>query len=154
VEEAPMIVTEMDRSQCMDLLQASRHGRLACAKDDQPYVVPITYAADGNNLYSFSLVGRKVEWMRGNPKVCMQVDAFGDGPEWRSVVAFGQYEELPDRIGWKVQRERAWSLLSREAEWWAPGALKPVAQSPAPHLFYRIVVDEVTGRHAFPDRDA
>ncbi len=149
-----MIVTEMDRPQRMILLASSRHGRLACAKDDQPYVVPITYAADGNNLYSFSLVGRKVEWMRGKPKVCLQVDAFSDGREWRSVVAYGQYEELPDRIGWKVERERAWSLLSREAEWWAPGALKPVAQSPAPHLFYRIVVDEVTGRHAFPDRDA
>lgn len=149
-----MIITEMDRSQCMALLEESRHGRLACARDGQPYLIPITYAADGDYIYSFSLTGRKIEWMRENPKVCLQVDEYADGREWRSVIVYGRYEELPDRIGWKVQRERAWSLLSREAEWWAPGAFKPVAQAPAPHLFYRIVIDEVTGRHAFPDRDA
>lgn len=149
-----MIVMEMDRSQCMALLHASRLGRLGCTKDGQPYVVPITYAADGNNLYSFSLTGRKIDWMRGNPKVCVQVDEFGERREWRSVIAYGRYEELPDRIGWKASRERAWSLLSREAEWWAPGAFKPVAQVPAQHLFYRIVVEDMTGRHGFPDPDA
>ena len=146
-----MIITEMDRSQCMDLLRASRHGRLACVGNGQPYVVPVTYAADGNNLYGFSLEGRKVEWMRENPKVCMQVDEFGEAREWRSVIAYGLYEELPDRIGWKLQRDRAWSLLSREAEWWAPGGFKPLTQAPTPHLFYRVVVEEVTGRRAFPD---
>ena len=83
-----------------------------------------------------------------------EVDEFLDGHAWRSVIAYGRYEELPDRVGSKVQRERAWTLLSREAEWWAPGGFKPVAQAPAPHLFYRIVIDEVTGRHAFPEKDA
>lgn len=146
-----MIVTEMDRAQCLDLLREQRHGRLACVSDGQPYVVPVTYAADGDNLYGFSLEGRKIEWMRQNPKVCMQVDAFGEAREWRSVIAYGRYEELPDRVGWKMQRDRAWSLLSREVEWWAPGAYKPVPHPPTPHLFYRIVVEEVTGRHAFPD---
>jgi len=149
-----MIVTEMDRSQCLALLQASRLGRLACVRDGQPYLVPITYAVDGDSLYSFSLLGQKIEWMRENGKVCVQVDRFGDQREWRSVVAYGRYEELPDLIGWKVQRERAWSLLSREAEWWTPGAFKPVGQAPAPHLFYRIVIEEVTGRHAFPEKGA
>jgi len=145
-----MIIVEMDRSQCMALLASSRHGRLACARDGQPYIVPITYAADGHNLYSFSLVGQKIEWMRANPKVCIEVDKSPNAREWQSVVAYGRYEELPDRIGWKVQRERAWSLLSQEAEWWAPGGYKPAGQPPTPNLFYRIVIDEVTGRHAFP----
>ena len=148
-----MIVKEMDRSECMALLQATRLGRLGCASGGQPYVVPITYAADGNNLYSFSLVGRKIDWMRQNPKVCVQVDEFGEGREWRSVIAYGRFEELPDRIGSKGQREHAWSLLSRDLEWWEPGALKPVGQAPAQHLFYRIAVEEVTGRHGFPDPD-
>lgn len=148
-----MIITEMDRSQCLAVLREQRHGRLACVSDGQPYVVPVTYAADGDNLYGFSLEGRKIEWMRRNPKVCMQVDVFDQAREWRSVIAYGQYEELPDRVGWKLQRDRAWSLLSREAEWWAPGGFKPVTQAPAPHLFYRIVVEEVTGRHAFEDEN-
>ena len=36
-------------------------------------------------------------------------------------------EELPDVIGHKRERERAWSLLSRHANWWEPGGLKPLA---------------------------
>jgi nitroimidazol reductase NimA-like FMN-containing flavoprotein (pyridoxamine 5'-phosphate oxidase superfamily) len=151
-EDAPMIVTNMNRADCMALLRTSRLARLACVKDGRPYVVPITYAADGDDLYSFSLLGQKIEWMRANPQVCVQVDGFEDEREWRSVVVHGRYEELPDLVGWKVQRERAWSLLSREAHWWEPGAFKPVPEPPTRRIFYRIVIGEVSGRHAFPER--
>lgn len=143
-----MIITEMDRSGCMALLETARTGRLGCVKDGQPYVVPITFAKSGGYLYGFSLVGQKVEWMRENPKVCVQVDHFDDPGEWKSVVVYGSYEELPDRIGWKVQRERAWSLLSKHADWWEPGALKPAGDAPAEHLFYRIMINELTGRES------
>ena len=146
-----MIVTEMDRTECMDLVRSNSLARLACEKSGQPYVVPITYAVDGNYLYSFSLIGQKLLWMRDNPKVCVQVDEFGESRSWRSVVVFGRYEELPDVVGAKVQRERARSLLSRRAQWWEPGAVKPVAGVPTPHVFYRIAIDEVSGRHAVPD---
>lgn len=146
-----MIITEMDRAACMALLQSTRLGRLACAKDGQPYVVPFTFAVDGNHLYSFSLEGQKIAWMRENAKVCVQVDEFGAARAWRSVVVSGRYEELPDRIGSKMERERAWSLLSREAQWWGPGSLKPVASARTPHLFYRIVIDDISGRQAVPE---
>lgn len=145
-----MIITTMDRTECLALLQASRSGRLACAKDGQPYVVPITFARDGNYLYGFSLVGRKVEWMRENPKVCVQADEFSGPRAWKSVVVTGRYEELPDRIGWKMQREKAWSLLSQQASWWEPGGLKPAGDAPTEHLFYRVSIDEMSGRQTRP----
>jgi nitroimidazol reductase NimA-like FMN-containing flavoprotein (pyridoxamine 5'-phosphate oxidase superfamily) len=146
-----MIITEMDRTECIALIRSSSLARLACENNGQPYVVPITYAADGNYLYSFSLHGQKLLWMRANPNVCVQIDQFGESREWRSVVIFGRYEELPDAVGGKVQRERAWSLLSRRAQWWEPGASKPVPHTPAPHFFYRIMMDEISGRHAIPE---
>ena len=146
-----MIITDMDRSECMALLHEARFGRLACAKDGQPYVVPISFAVDGNDLYSFSSTGQKVEWMRANPKACVQADVFDLGGEWRSVVAYGRYEELPDRIGSKIQRERAWSLLSQRANWWEPGSSKPIDEAPTGRLFYRIAIENVTGRRARPE---
>jgi nitroimidazol reductase NimA-like FMN-containing flavoprotein (pyridoxamine 5'-phosphate oxidase superfamily) len=143
-----MVITEMDRAACLGLLHATRLGRLACANEGQPYIVPISFVAEGNYLYGFSLIGQKIEWMRQNAKACVQVDEIDNRRTWRSVVVYGRYEELPDRIGTKVQRDRAWSLLSQTAQWWEPGGLKPAKDAPTQHLFYRISMDEITGRQA------
>lgn len=149
-----MIIKEMDKQQVQALLSSNRLGRLACVNDGRPYVVPITFTFSGNFLYSFSMPGQKVEWMRLNPKVCVQVDEFGQGREWKSALVNGVYEELPDRVGYKNLRERAWSLLSQHANWWEPGGLKPVTlpvASASSHLFYRIAIDNITGRQAIED---
>ncbi|MEQ1942662.1 pyridoxamine 5'-phosphate oxidase family protein [Mesorhizobium sp. VNQ89] len=147
-----MIIRELSQQACLEILAAARVGRLACASDGQPYVVPITIALAQHSLYSFSLPGQKIDWMRQNPKVCLQVDQAGRGDGWKSVVVTGTYEELPDRIGSKLEREHAWSLLSKHANWWEPGGLKPVtADIPAEHLFYRINMDTVTGRESVPE---
>ena len=144
-----MIIKELTEQECATVLLASNLGHLACAKDNLPYVVPITFAFADNNIYSFSLTGQKIEWMRENPHVCIQVDGFQKGREWKSIVAYGAFEELPDRIGWKRERDHAWSLLSKHANWWEPGGLKPLsAPAAASHLFYRIHVEKLTGRHA------
>ena len=144
-----MVITELSEHESIAILRAARLGYLACAKDGQPYVVPITIAYADHKLYSFSLPGRKVDWMRQSPKVCLQVAEFGEGRAWKSVVVEGVYEELPDRIGTKHEREHAWSLLSKNANWWEPGGLKPVtAAVPPQHLFYRINIGTMTGRQA------
>ena len=121
-----LIIREMSPEEARDLVARNRLARLACSLNDQPYVVPMHYAYAENNLYSFSSVGQKIEWMRKNAKVCVQVDEFIRAQQWSSVVIVGTFEELPDRIGWKNQRERAWSLLQRRASWWEPGGVKPV----------------------------
>ena len=147
-----MIIREISQQECISILNTERTGYLACAKDGQPYVVPITFAFTDRRMYSFSLPGQKIEWMRLNPKVGLQVTEFGEGREWKSVVVQGTYEELPDRIGSKLEREHAWSLLSKHADWWEPGALKPVtAAIPTEHLFYCINIESMTGRHAVPE---
>ncbi|KQZ87362.1 flavin-nucleotide-binding protein [Mesorhizobium sp. Root157] len=143
-----MIIAALNKSECKALLSSARLGRLACCNNGQPYVVPIQFVAEGAYLYSFSLLGQKIDWMRANPLVCVQVDEFGKNREWRSVVVNGRYEELPDRIGWKTERDHAWSLLSQHANWWEPGGMKPVPEGATPHLFYRIIIDEMTGRRA------
>jgi nitroimidazol reductase NimA-like FMN-containing flavoprotein (pyridoxamine 5'-phosphate oxidase superfamily) len=142
-----MIVRELSEQECAKVVAASSLGHLACANDNHPYVVPITYAYADNCIYSFSAFGQKIEWMRKNPNVCLQVDDFREGGGWKSVIAYGTFEELPDRIGTKRERDRAWSLLGKHANWWEPGGLKPVTSAPAPsHLFYRIRIERLTGR--------
>jgi uncharacterized protein len=143
-----MIVKELTERECADILTASSLGHLACVKDNRPYVVPITFTFADNHIYSFSLSGQKIEWMRKNPQICLQVDDFKEGREWRSVVVQGIYDELPDRIGSKRERDHAWSLLSKHANWWEPGGLKPVPAAETSHVFYRIEIETLTGRRA------
>ena len=146
-----MIVQTLSAPECTTLLVKNRLARLACARDGQSYVIPIYYAYSAHYLYAFSMPGKKIEWMRENPLVSVQVDERGTGREWKSVVVDGRYEELPDRIGHKVERDRAWSVLSKHVDWWEPGALKPTAppiSDHSPHVFFRISIEQLSGREA------
>ena len=111
--------------------------------------MPIFYAYDDRCTYSFTMPGRKLDMMRSNPQVALLVEEIGEARSWKSVVAEGRFEELPDRIGFKRERDRAWSLLSQHANWWEPGALKPVLTPLAErssHVFFRIHVEQTSGQ--------
>ncbi|CDM61448.1 hypothetical protein LPU83_pLPU83d_0077 (plasmid) [Rhizobium favelukesii] len=62
---------ELSQLECFEVFEQSRFGHLACSKDNQPYVVPIYFAYEGGIAYSFAMPGQKIDWMRGNDKVCL-----------------------------------------------------------------------------------
>lgn len=145
-----MLVQQMNRQDCIALISRSRLARLGCVKNGQPYLVPISYAFEDNHLYSFSLEGQKIDWMRTNPTVCILIDEISSPQEWRSVVVNATFEELTETSG---HRAHAWSLLqSRNPIWWVPGGGKPdqpAIGKGARHLFCRFNIVQVTGRQAF-----
>lgn len=151
-----MIILTLDAQECAGIVQANRVANLACALEGRPYVVPIYYAFDDNSLFSFSLPGRKIEWMRANPRVCLQV---GERSQqgWKSVVIDGRFEELPERTGHKREREHARQLLSAHTDWWEPGSVRPVTPlrtGRSTYIFYRVIVEEMSGREAVEERPA
>jgi nitroimidazol reductase NimA-like FMN-containing flavoprotein (pyridoxamine 5'-phosphate oxidase superfamily) len=76
------------------LLHAEVVARVGCHANGQTYVVPITYVYDGANLIGQSVEGRKLQMMRANPSVCVEVDRVTDLANWQSVIGWGHYEEL------------------------------------------------------------
>jgi nitroimidazol reductase NimA-like FMN-containing flavoprotein (pyridoxamine 5'-phosphate oxidase superfamily) len=99
-----MLIREMSREECLQVLAGARVARLACAHENQPYVVPVSLACQqpwGEEacLYGFTTPGQKLEWMRTNPQVCVEVDDISSNDQWVSVVATGRYEELPETPG-------------------------------------------------------
>ena len=74
-----MRIIAMSQAECSDLLTRISTGRLGCSLDDQPYVVPVSFSYEPDRLYIFSTLGKKVKWMRQNPKVCLQADEVGSG---------------------------------------------------------------------------
>ncbi len=69
-------------------------GRLGCTDGDKVYVVPITFAYDNGCIYGHTKDGLKIRMMRKNPNVCFETDWVEDLSNWRSVIAYGTYEEL------------------------------------------------------------
>ena len=88
-----------------ELLHKQIVGRIGCHDMDLVYVVPISYAYDDNRIYCHTYEGKKIDIMRNNPKVCFQVDEMRDMANWRSVMAWGEFQELSN------QDERTQALL-------------------------------------------
>lgn len=85
---------ELTAEQIERILHAEVIGRIGCHANGRTFVVPVTYAYDGIRLICHSAHGMKIDMMRANPEVCFEVDQVDNLANWRSVVAWGKYEEL------------------------------------------------------------
>jgi uncharacterized protein len=127
-------------------------GRIGCFEHGRPYIVPITYVFDGEAVYAHSADGLKIRMMRANPSVCFQVDQRENLANWRSVVAWGMYEELRgsaamDALTLLVSRLMPF-VISETVQLHEHGvpATGKELRNPPKHIMYRIRFTEMTGR--------
>lgn len=150
-----MFIHEMTEMACRQALAKAGFGRLGCARDNKPYVVPIYFVYDDDHLYGFTTLGQKVEWMRSNPYVCVEIDERISHERWMSVIVFGRYEELLDIPENEGIRSRAQDLLQRKVMWWEPAYISQKHRD-QPHsltpIFYRIHIQQMTGHRATSDK--
>ena len=149
-----MTVEEMTGKECLKVLEMTGFGRLGCVHENQPYVVPIYFAAQVDLVYAFSMPGRKIDWMRGNPRICLEVDTIDSATDWTSVIVLGRYEELLDTPNREDERMLAQRLLQSRPMWWEPGSLavqgEPVRPASVVPVVFRIVIEHLTGRRCVP----
>lgn len=151
-----MEVRELTHSECTTVLTHNHVAHLACTSSaQQPYIVPIyvAYDVDEETLYGFSTSGQKIEFLRENPRACVEIDEIdGKGEHWSSVIIFGHFEELTDSPAHENERKRAYELLKRHASWWVPAYLRtPEEKARNDHpslepIYFRISIDEISGR--------
>jgi nitroimidazol reductase NimA-like FMN-containing flavoprotein (pyridoxamine 5'-phosphate oxidase superfamily) len=67
---------------------------MGCTRDAQPYVLPMHYAYDGQDLYFLTTEGTKTDFIASNNKVCFQVEEVTDTSRWRSVMVIGVARKL------------------------------------------------------------
>ena len=89
-------VREMGNSWARETLGRLNYAHLACSRDDEPYVVPVHYAFDGDYVFIYTTEGKKSGILDSNPKVCLQAEDVEDNKHWVSVMAFGEVERVPD----------------------------------------------------------
>jgi len=146
-----VLIQELSSQASLDLLARTRLGRLACSQGGQPYVVPVYFAYADRSLYGFATLGKKIDWMRANPLVCVEVDEVVSPQQWASVIVSGRYEELPDTPEWRNTRAFAHKLLTHAGMWWEPAYVKTVlggVPRPLVPVFYRIRITQATGHRA------
>jgi nitroimidazol reductase NimA-like FMN-containing flavoprotein (pyridoxamine 5'-phosphate oxidase superfamily) len=102
-------IEDMSMQEMRALVERVGFGHLACARDGRPYVVPINYSYDAQNIYIFTTEGTKTAFMEANPQVCLQVEQIDDPLHWQSVMVTGRAERVtaPDEL------ERAMQQITR-----------------------------------------
>jgi nitroimidazol reductase NimA-like FMN-containing flavoprotein (pyridoxamine 5'-phosphate oxidase superfamily) len=145
-----MLIHELSAAECFEVIGRTHLARLGCARDNQPYIVPILLSFDAEHrcLYGFSAIGQKIDWMRDNPKVCVELDDISDKDHWTTVIVLGRYEEIHSVPDEAIARRRAEQLFRQRTEWWFPGAARVASRAPKDVVVYRIQIDRVSGRRA------
>lgn len=150
-----MRVIPLSQPECHELLKRVSVGRLASSLNHQPYVVPVSfsYEKERNCLYLFSTVGKKIEWMRQNPKVCLQADEIGNRSNWASVVVNGTYLELKEPK-YTAERQHALGRLSEYSNWWQTplaGRREQMSDLEVEPIFFRIDIASISGLRTLPE---
>ena len=83
-----------------------------------------------------STVGQKIEWMRTNPLVAVEVFERDGERGWRTVVIDGVFEELTAEPYYDNDRDFAWKLLKKHANWWEPGGIDADGEAPSKSYIY------------------
>jgi len=148
---------QLDPDEIEELLRNNMIGRIGCSDEGLTYVVPVSYLYDNNTILCHSRDGMKIAMMRRNPNVCFEVDEIRDFNNWRSVIAWGVYEELTEDEDIEYAQQFFTDYMLQ---------MKTEATAPPPHLqedrfreqmpdyvpaiYYRIHLQKITGRYERP----
>ena len=143
---------ELTDRQIDHVLQSQLIGRIGCCADNKMVITPVTYVYHEGYIYAHSKDGSKIRMMRLNPKVCFQVDAVETMRNWRSVLVWGEYEELTkhqDQLaGIEIMTDRlAPFIVSETVSSTNTFSKAPlIVEKGTKAVVYRIKVTEKTGR--------
>lgn len=140
-------IKNLNSEDCHKLLQRNRFGHLACHVKDDIYLVPITYTFEDGYIYSHSRLGQKIQMMRKNPHVCVQVEEVDDFFRWKSVIVWGRFEELKDDEA-KIAMRRLIQNVAVSADGNRRSELETdFAALLEMAIIYRIKIERSTGRY-------
>ena len=141
----------LNHGEIEEVLRHQIIGRIGCHADGITYIVPISYAYDGENIFAHTHEGMKISMMRKNPNICFEVDMLQNMANWQSVICWGIFEELLDpeerrnaleRLHERVLPSVASATTKLSSEWpFSPKDLNSIQG-----IVFRIRLDKKTGK--------
>ncbi len=130
---------EMASEEIERLLDSQKICRMALSDRPQPYIIALDYVyEDGEMYFHFADYGRKMDLIKENPNVSVEVDNFcSDTPNFCTITLMGELTKVTS----KAEKERAAKALKDSAD--QRGGAKNVA---ARHGFTDLDMDTLTSR--------
>lgn len=138
-------IDEMSSKEIHELLHQVGYGHLGCIHEGKPYVMPMYYYLEEEDIYLFTTVGMKTHDIDANPEICLQVEEIHAPLHWRSVIVNGRASRLTEHSdidrAMHLIKERNPTLSPAINRTWidAEGHSEAIA-------IYRIHQSEISGR--------
>jgi uncharacterized protein len=132
----------LSESEAWKIIEGGKMGRLGCVDHGEPYVVPINFLVRERQIFSHSLLGRKIQALREHRRACLQVDHIEDDLHWRSAIAFGDFEEVNNL---DERKEVLQQLLTKFPKLTPVESQLPTDTRPQPAIVFQLGVERVTG---------
>lgn len=101
-------IDEMSSQEIYELLRKMGYGHLGFTHEGKPYVMPMHYYLEGEEIYMFTTEGMKTHDIDASPEICLQVEEIVNDPlHWRSVIVSGQAKRLTEQ----PEILRIWQLI-------------------------------------------
>jgi uncharacterized protein len=139
-------IDEMSSQEIYELLRKIGYGHLGFTHEGKPYVMPMHYYLEGEEIYMFTTEGMKTHDIDASPEICLQVEEIINDPlHWRSVIVAGQAKRLTE----KVDIERVRKLIKEVNPTLSPALNRTWIDSwgrAEKVAIYRVYPSEISGR--------
>ena len=107
------------RKEIAEVIRKCQVCRVGLAKDNQPYIVPVSFGYDGRAIYFHSAIkGTKTDYIRANNRVCfefehgVEIQSHDDQPcnwsfSFQSVIGFGSVAEI---VSMAQYSDKSWNF--------------------------------------------
>ena len=88
----------LNQEEIEQVLHSQLLGRIGCHEEGTTYIVPISYAYDGEYIYAHTHEGMKIGIMRKDPRVCFEVENMTNMANWKTIICWGEFEEITSEV--------------------------------------------------------
>ncbi len=87
----------LSREEALSILEDAPVAHLGLIDDGEPYVTPMSFVLDGDRILLRTMAGKKLEALRANPSVCVEVSRYDEETgDWASVIVRGVAKETEE----------------------------------------------------------
>ena len=133
-----------------DIIRKGQVCRLALSENGQPYIVPLCFGYEDNNLYFHSArEGKKLDILRKNNNVCFEIDidrelvkgkkACDCSMKYQSVIGFGKAELIEDI----ESKRRAFNIIMQN---YLEGSFEYPDESIQKTVIIKVEIESMTGK--------